>query len=115
MREEGCSRTSCYRRPLTAYDMRSMLTLHNMQEDIMRQDAQIAKMAEQGYIPASEAAEALGVSVFTLYRWAGTNKVTGVKVGIHWFFERKSLLDYVGPQAAKLLGLDKQASTAKGG
>lgn len=75
------------------------------QEDDMRQNAMIEKMRAAGYVAASDAAKALGVTVFTLYRWAEARKVIGMKITGRWYFERQSLVDYVGADGAILLGL----------
>ncbi len=49
-------------------------------------------MAEQGYLPATPAAECVGVELSTLHRWIKKGDVTGTRVGEHWYVSAVSLL-----------------------
>jgi len=62
-------------------------------------------MRSRGYIPASEAAGRIGVTVYSLYRWIEAGKVEGERVGSHWYVKADSIAACLGPHAAELLGL----------
>jgi excisionase family DNA binding protein len=67
------------------------------------------KMRSKGFIPVSEAAKRVGMSIWYIYELLDSGKVHGVAVGTgryaRRFVEAKSLIAFVGPDAAKLLGL----------
>jgi len=64
-------------------------------------------MATQGYMTAMEAAEKAGVNIATVYRWVEAEKIDGLKAGKHWYVKVQSLIDHLGPELAKALGLVK--------
>jgi len=63
------------------------------------------KMRLQGYVSASEAAQKVGRSVHTIYRWQEDGIIESVNIGGHHFVKIKSLIDYLGVDAAELLGV----------
>jgi hypothetical protein len=54
-------------------------------------------LKKQGMISAREAARAAGVSVYTIYNWIKTSKVTGRRAAGHWWVSEESLAAHVGP------------------
>jgi len=42
-------------------------------------------MREEGFIPASVAARAVGVNPTTIYRWVERGEITGTRIGRAWF------------------------------
>lgn len=62
-------------------------------------------MKNAGYITASEAARAAGVTIQTIYKWIESGKVKGTKSADHWYVDAGSLVEYIGPIAAMAAGL----------
>jgi hypothetical protein len=62
-------------------------------------------MAAKGLLPATQMAARVGVSVFTIYRWVNEEKVKGMKMQGHWYVDRNSMIEYLGLEAANMLGL----------
>lgn len=66
------------------------------------------KMESQGYLKVSRAAEKLGVSVYTIYRWIKAGTLDGEKVIGHWFVTIDSLIakaNSTSPDGARKAGL----------
>jgi len=68
---------------------------------------QVQLMAKRGYIPAMDAARRIGRHVTTIYELLKNDKLGGLKVGGSWYVQFGSLIDYLGPDAARALGLTK--------
>ena len=70
------------------------------QKDLMRQ---------KGYLAADEAAERIGCSTTTIYKLLDEGRLQGVSVGngprARRYVASTSLIDYVGLDAAKAMGL----------
>jgi excisionase family DNA binding protein len=70
---------------------------------------QAEMMRAQGYVTVKEAAARLGRSVPYVYDLLDNGKVHGVSSGAgkhaRRYVQWSSLVDYVGPEAARLLGL----------
>ena len=66
-------------------------------------------MRAKGYIPVSEAAKRVGLSVWRIYELLNEERLKGMTVGggphARRYVESKSLIDYMGPEASKALGL----------
>ena len=60
-------------------------------------------MLAKGYHSLTAAAKALGLARMTLWRWAQEGTVKHVRVASRIYLEEKSLILYVGAEAAKLL------------
>ena len=69
------------------------------------------KMREKGFISASEAAKAVGKSIYTIYRWETEGRIKGMTVAEHRFVSVDSLVGYLGIEAASMLGLVNEAPT----
>lgn len=72
-------------------------------------------MLAKGYVPARAVAEKMGVHISGVYRLINEEKLEEVRVGTRRFVLIKSLIDYVGPEAAQLLGMTppKKAAGSK--
>lgn len=68
------------------------------------------KLKLNGYIPAVTAAERVGRTVFTIYRWIRLKKLAGLKVGSYWYVKETSISKCYTPEAARLLGLTNKKS-----
>lgn len=64
-------------------------------------------MASRGYMTAMEAASKAGVNIATVYRWVEAKKVEGLKAGKHWYVKVNSVVDHLGPELSKAMGLIK--------
>lgn len=67
------------------------------------------KMREKGFISASEAAKAIGKSIYTIYRWESEGRIKGMTIAEHRFVSIDSLIGYLGTDAAAMLGLITEA------
>lgn len=72
-------------------------------------------MRQKGYIPAVEAAARAGLSLGRVYELLNEGKLKGMNVPPDSVKPRRyvlasSLVDYLGPDAAKALGLVKQGA-----
>lgn len=67
------------------------------------------KMRKKGYATADEVAHLIGRSVPTVHQLGHTEKIKCVRIGdgprALAFYEWSSVLEYLGPEAAKLLDL----------
>ncbi len=68
-------------------------------------DKQTEMMEANGWIPASQAADAVGVNVTTIYRWIEEGKVEGTKPSNRWYVKVASLAAKVGQATAEAAGL----------
>lgn len=66
---------------------------------------QAEKLALKGYVTAREASELLGRHITSVYRMVQTKTVEGLHIGRSWYVKRASLISYLGPDAARALGL----------
>lgn len=76
-----------------------------------RQTKQTEIMRSKGYISASETAEKVGKSIATIYRWLEEGFVEGTQLGRSWFVKLDSLIKYLGPESAEMLGLNEKPSS----
>ena len=53
----------------------------------------------------ADAAQAIGVSRSTMWRWVTDGNVRGFRVGKHWVIDLESLRKMLGPEATTLLRL----------
>ena len=73
-----------------------------------KQYRQREMLALKGYITAAEAAKLAGMSIYSIYRWIESERVKSMTVQKARYVLRKSLLDYLGPDLVRTLGLDTQ-------
>lgn len=71
----------------------------------MNYTRQEVAMLERGYASVRIAADKIAVHISTIYRLIETDKLRGVKIGTKQYIEIKSILEHVGTEGAKLLGL----------
>jgi hypothetical protein len=62
-------------------------------------------LAAKGYVTASYVAEKLGRRLPSVYQMATAGKVESIRIGRAWYIKLTSLIEFVGPEAARLLGL----------
>jgi len=63
------------------------------------------KMRRQGFLTVSEMAARSGFSDKIMYRLIHANKVKALKVGRFWYVETASVIRFMGPEAARFIGL----------
>jgi len=68
-------------------------------------ETQARKLARSGYMTAREAADLIGRHVTSVYRMVQAGTVDGLHIGRSWYVQRDSLARYLGPAAARALGL----------
>lgn len=61
-------------------------------------------MAARGYIPATEVSRKLGNDIATVYRWLDDGKIEGLSVGGRRYAKLTSLIQHIGPEAARIFG-----------
>lgn len=76
----------------------------------MREDSDMRKtrdstLERKGYVTVKEAAERCQQAQSTVYRWLDTGAVEGLQVGRSRYVKLASLVEFIGKDAAKLLGL----------
>lgn len=71
----------------------------------MNYTKQEVAMLAKGYASVRIVADKIQVHFSTVYRLIQAEKLRGIQVGSKHYVEIKSLLEHVGPEAAKLLGL----------
>lgn len=71
---------------------------------------QADKMHESGYVLVSEAAERAVVTVYTIYRWIKAGKVEAVQLAGKWYVNWQSMIRFLTPAGAKLLGIDPKTT-----
>lgn len=57
--------------------------------------AQADMMQKKGFLTAAAAAEKVGNTVYTIYRWVEDGKIQGMKVGKHWYVNLESLVRFM--------------------
>jgi excisionase family DNA binding protein len=62
-------------------------------------------MGNSGYMTVAEVAKICGVTRQTVNLWIQKKVIAAVKVGYRVYIERKSLLKYLGPDAARILAV----------
>lgn len=62
------------------------------------------KLAAQGFVLVSEAAERVGTAPATVTKWIKDGHIKSITVAGTRFIEWASLLKHLGPEGAKLLG-----------
>lgn len=62
-------------------------------------------MRTRGLVPVSEAAKLAHVERSTIYRWIDADKIVAETTGLGVFVKRKTLIDHLGPEACKALGI----------
>lgn len=67
-------------------------------------------MRAKGYVPAPEVARRIGRDVTTVYDLIQRKELRGMQVGRSWYVEAKSVTEYLGPEASKLLGITASAA-----
>lgn len=58
-------------------------------------EAQRKLMAERGYVTAADAAEATGSHISSFYKWVSEGRITGSRIGNHWFVEVESVVRHL--------------------
>lgn len=71
----------------------------------MKLTKQEEAMLAKGFASVRIVAEKMQVHFSTVYRLIEQNKVRGIKAGVKQYVEIKSVVEYLGPEAAKLLGM----------
>lgn len=71
---------------------------------------QVEKMHDNGYVLVSEAAEKAAVTVYTIYRWIKAGKIEAVQLAGKWYVKWESMIRFLTPAGAKLLGLDAKVA-----
>jgi len=66
-----------------------------------------AAMVAKGLLTSRDVTTMCHVSKATVSQWTRTGKVKIRKVGARVFIERASLLEFLGPDAVQLLGIEK--------
>lgn len=66
-----------------------------------KHDKQADMMAEKGYLRAADVARKIGRSVTSIYALVRTGEVKGMRVGRAWYVERASMVQWLGPEAAR--------------
>lgn len=64
-----------------------------------------AMMRAKGYITAAHAAELVGKTLGTVYNWIAAEKIEGLTVARARYVRLSSLVQHIGPEGAKALGL----------
>lgn len=77
----------------------------------MTKQADLMRM--KGYITVAEAARRTGLSVYRIYELLDDGKLQGMNLGQpprpRRYVSAASLVEYIGPEGAKALGLTKEA------
>lgn len=76
---------------------------------------QAAMMRARGYITPREAAERLGISTGTIYRWVDEGHVAEQRLAGARYVEVGSLTKHVGPAAMTMLGVQPAKASGGGG
>ncbi len=71
----------------------------------MAKEAQIEAMRARGLVTVSAAADLAHVARSTIYRWLEAGKLKSQETGLGIFVKRASLLEHLGPEACKALGI----------
>jgi hypothetical protein len=71
----------------------------------MRGPTQKEIMRARGFISASEVATLVGENITTVYRQLEDGRLRGMQIASRWYIEEKSLIEFIGPVAAKMLGI----------
>lgn len=69
-------------------------------------------MKSEGLLTAHDVTELCHVSKATVSQWGITGKVATRKVGSRVFFDRASLMKFLGPEGARLLGIADTSGAA---
>ena len=71
----------------------------------LKTPSQAARMRIRGYASASEVARMVGVTPAAISGWVDRGKVRVLHVGGRVYVDMRSVLEYLGPQAAAALGI----------
>ena len=63
------------------------------------------RLFEQGYVTVAYTAELLSVHIATVHRYIQSEKVKATQIGNKYYIKLDSIVEYLGPEASKLLGL----------
>lgn len=74
---------------------------------------QVATMIRNGYLPAVDVANKMGVSLTTVGRWADQGSVEAETVGHRRFVKVSSLIEYIGDTQAQIFGIITPPSKKK--
>lgn len=65
-------------------------------------------MRSRGYLSATEVAHRLDRHNSTIYRAIEAKRISGLKVGCHWYVRVDSLAGFLGPEMFTAYGFDKE-------